>query len=235
MFMVNILIPIAGLGSRFPSNKYPIKPLIPIHGKPMIVRAVESLGIKGNYIFVVRVNEYTDEIVSTIYKYIPYAHIVYTDKLTDGPACSALLCESIINNNHKLVITNCDQIMEWDSLSFMHHAKMYDGCVVTYTSNSKKNSFAKLGNDGKVLYIREKEVISNIALNGIHYWRHGKYFVESAKRMIANNERYNNEFYIGPSFNYMVSSDLHVGIHHIPNMQHNAVGTPEDLKTYLNK
>ena len=233
--MVNILIPLAGLGSRFPSDIYPIKPLIPINGVPMIVRAVQSLGIKGQYIFVVRLNEHTEGIIDTLYKHIPYAHIVYTRELTEGPACSALMCESIINNNSKLVIANCDQIMEWNSYSFMKHASVYDGCVVTYNHNTEKNSYAKLDEQGNVLYIREKEVISNISLNGIHYWRHGKYFVESAKRMIEANERYNNEYYIGPSYNYMIAAGHKVGIHHIPNSQHHAVGTPEDLETYLNK
>ena len=43
----------AGLGSRFKISGYTVpKPLIPIEGKPMIQHAVDTLGIKGNYIFI---------------------------------------------------------------------------------------------------------------------------------------------------------------------------------------
>ena len=50
---MNILIPIAGLGSRFPNHSNP-KPLINVFGKPMIQAAIDSMAIKGNLIFIVR-------------------------------------------------------------------------------------------------------------------------------------------------------------------------------------
>ena len=46
--------------------------------------------------------------------------------------------------------------------------------------------------------VREKEVISNVSLNGIHYWKKGSYFVESAERMIEMEDRApNGEFLLG--------------------------------------
>ena len=45
---MNILIPMAGEGTRFPRDTYKIpKPLIDIYGTPMIQRAIESLGMNG--------------------------------------------------------------------------------------------------------------------------------------------------------------------------------------------
>ena len=55
---MNILLPIAGLGSRFSKVGFELpKPLIKVEGKPMIQRAIESLGVQGNYIFIIRDNE----------------------------------------------------------------------------------------------------------------------------------------------------------------------------------
>ena len=53
--MINIIIPMAGLGSRFSKNgiKTP-KPLIRVDGKTLIEHSVESLGIDGRYIFITR-------------------------------------------------------------------------------------------------------------------------------------------------------------------------------------
>lgn len=232
---MNILIPMAGRGSRFNLPQYNLpKPLININQKPLIEYVIDSLDLAGNYIFIVQkyhIDHYgVDEILKGI---DPFCKIIAIDEVTDGPACSALLAKEYINNEDELVIANCDQIMEWNSEIFLANCRFYDGAVVTYHETSNKNSYAKLSSKGSVLQIKEKEVISNVSLNGIHYWKKGNYFVRSAEEMIRKNERYNNEFYIGPSYNYMISNRLDVGIYHIPNEQHNAVGVPEDLENYL--
>lgn len=225
-----------GNGSRFPRDKYPHKPLIDIHGKPMIVRALESLGLEGNYYFVIRQDENTETVKSIIEKVVGKSKFIEINKTTEGPACSALLFEYDIDNDEELVIANCDQIMEWSSRMFLLNAREYEGCVVTYYSTTDKNSYIKIGPSGLGIELREKQVISNISLNGIHYWRKGEYFVYSAKRMIDANDRApNGEFYIAPTYNYMIDHGQRVGIYHIPNEQHHAVGDPYDLEKYLKR
>jgi dTDP-glucose pyrophosphorylase len=232
---MNILIPIAGLGSRFPNHSNP-KPLINVFGKPMIQAAIDSMAIKGNLIFIVRSQHIDRYEIDKRLKEIYDCNIVSVDYLTEGPACTALLAEHLIDNEEPLVIANCDQIMHWDSETFKSYCENYphDGFIVTYFANTNKNSYAKLDKNGFVTNIKEKEIISNVSLNGIHFWKHGSDFVSSAKEMISMDDRApNNEFYIGPSFNYMISKNLKVGIFHIPNEQHWAVGTEEDLDIYM--
>lgn len=232
---MNILIPMAGLGSRFHHERYPLpKPLIDVNGEPMIAAAVRSLGLEGKYIFVVRQDQHTALIRQTIKSILSESEIVVIDRVTEGPACTALMCSEQIDNQQELVITNCDQVMMWNAQLFLHTARLYDGCVVTYHSDTPKNSYARVDATGRVTEIREKKVISNISLNGIHYWKRGEYFVRSAQKMIEMKDRApNGEFYIAPTYNYMIENGLTVGIHHIPNQQHNAVGVPEDLERYL--
>lgn len=223
-----------GKGSRFPSNLYPHKPLIDILGKPMIVRALESLKIKGNYYFIIRRDENTEMVKDIIQNSIGLSRFIEIDKTTEGPACSALLFKDYIDNDEELIIANCDQIMEWNSKIFLQVASNYAGCVVTYYSTTEKNSYIKVDRNGLGVELREKIVISNIGLNGIHYWRKGKYFVHSAQMMISQNDRApNGEFYIAPTYNYMIKYGHPVGIYHIPNEQHHSVGDPEDLNKYL--
>lgn len=224
----------AGLGSRFPSDRYAPKPLIDILGKPMIIRAIESLGFDGRFLFVIRQAAYTDELKNTITSVVPNCIFKEIDYTTEGPACSALLFEEYINNDTELVIANCDQIMEWNSRMFFLNARQYHGCVVTYYSTTDKNSYIKIDRSGLGIEVREKIVISNIGLNGIHYWHKGSDFVSSARSMIDANERApNGEFYISQTYNHMISRGQRVGIYHIPNEQHHAVGVPEDLELYL--
>lgn len=224
----------AGEGSRFPKNQYLPKPLIDVNGKPMIVRAIESLGIDGQYHFIIRRNEYTSIIVDIISKTVKNPRFVEVTQTTSGPASSALMFKDKINNDQELVIANCDQIMEWNVDQFFHNVRLFDGAVVTYHSDTDKNSYARVDKRGRVTEIREKQVISNISLNGIHYWKQGQYFVNSAEEMISQDDRApNGEFYIAPTYNYMIQQGLTVGIHHIPNEQHHAVGVPIDLERFL--
>ena len=225
----------AGLGSRFPKDKYYLpKPLIDVNGKPMITRVIESLDIDGQYLFVLRDDEFFKITKDVISKIIKNPRFITVKKTTEGPACSVSLFNEFINNNDELIVTNCDQIMEWDSNLFFHNARLYDGAVVTYYSDTDKNSYAKIDSKGLVIEMREKEVISNISLNGIHYWKHGKYFVQSAHDMMAADDRApNGEFYIAPTYNYMIKKGLKVGIYHIPIEQHHAVGVPIDLERFL--
>lgn len=228
----------AGEGTRFPRDTYKIpKPLIQINGIPMIQRAVESLGLTGTYHFVIRKDSYYDQVCTILHSIFNSPKIISVDETTEGPASSCLLFKDYIDNEDELVIANCDQIMWWDPDLFLISARYYkyDGLIVTYTTNTPKNSYAKIDRNGFVQEIREKQVISDISLNGIHYWRKGKYFVQSTEDMIKNEDRApNGEFYVGPSYNYMIKNGLKVGIHHIPNCQHNSVGVPDDLQKFLN-
>jgi NDP-sugar pyrophosphorylase family protein len=233
---MNILIPMAGEGTRFPRDTYKIpKPLIDIHGTHMIQKAIESLGLPGTYHFVIRKDSYYDQVCSLLHRILTDPKIISVEETTEGPASSCLLFKDYIDNEEELIIANCDQVMWWDSDLFLTVARYYkyDGMVVTYTTDTPKNSYAEIDRKGFVKRIAEKEVISDISLNGIHYWRKGKYFVQSAESMIKYNDRApNGEFYVGPSYNHMISNGLKVGIHHIPNYQHNPVGVPEDLEKF---
>jgi dTDP-glucose pyrophosphorylase len=236
---MNVLIPLGGLGKRFADEGFKDpKPLIKLEGKEMILHAIDSLGVTGRFFFVVRKTEYSDKLVSLLTEAKPDCVITVIDYLTEGPASSALLMRDYINTDEDLLIANCDQVMWWSGHQFvncMQNTK-YDGMIVTYYSNTPKNSYARVNRQGDVVEVKEKEVISNISLNGIHYWKHGKDFVSSAEEMISCNDKsINGEYYIGPTYNYLIKHNKKVGIFHIPDTMHNSVGTPDDLREYLRK
>ena len=237
---MNIVFPIAGRGERFKNSEFDLpKPLIDIRGKSMIEMAVKSLGITGNFIFITY--KYSDENLnqkmnSILKSIVDNPTVIQIDYVTEGPACSALLAEKIINTEEELLILNCDQIMNWDSQKFLNFIKdndYADGVVVTYPSNTEKNSYIKLDNNNFGIELSEKKVISDLSLNGIHYWKHGKLFVESANSMIRNNVRVNDEFYISLTYNELIKQKKKIINYHINEKEHIPVGVPEDLKKYL--
>jgi len=242
---MNVLIPMAGEGKRFKNEGFKdLKPLIKVGSESMISKAVLSLGISGKYIFILKKGKSLDQLRRILLNLknktsnIKEVELIEIDYTTEGPACTALLAKKSIKPNEPLVIANCDQIMHWDGKAFENFcaANSYHGIPVTYYANTTKNSYARLNKKGLIIEIKEKEIISNISLNGIHYWKKGKYYMDSAKTMISEGKRsINGEFYIGPTYNEMIMQKMQIGIYHIPNAQHNPVGTPDDLREYLRR
>lgn len=232
---LNVLIPMAGAGSRFEQAGYTFpKPLIEVKGKPMIQVVVDNLNIKANYIYVVQKKHREKYNLDTLLNLItPNCKIVETDGVTEGAACTALLAKEYIDNDNPLFFANSDQFVEWDSNEFMYKMNEtdVDGGIVSFRATHPKWSFAKVDNDGFVTEVAEKNPISDIATVGYYYWKHGSDFVKYAEQMIQRNVRVNNEFYVCPVFNQAIEDGKKIRTFDIPKMW--GLGTPEDLNYYL--
>ena len=232
---LNVLIPMAGAGSRFEKAGYTFpKPLIDVKNKPMIQVVVENLNIKANYIYIVQKSHREKYNLDTLLNLItPNCKIVEVNGLTAGAACTALLAKEFKNNNQPLFFANSDQFVEWDSNEFMYKMNEIeaDGGIVTFEATHPKWSFAKVNEKGLVTEVAEKNPISNIATVGYYYWKHGSDFVKYAEQMIEKNIRVNNEFYVCPVFNEAIGDKKEIRTFNISKMW--GLGTPEDLKYYL--
>jgi HAD superfamily hydrolase (TIGR01509 family) len=232
---LNVLIPMAGAGSRFEQAGYTFpKPLIDVKGRPMIQVVTDNLNIKANYIYVVQKEHREKYNLDTLLNLItPGCKIVETQGVTEGAACTALLAKEYINNNSPLFFANSDQFVEWDSTEFLYKMNETDsdGGIVTFKATHPKWSFAKLNDKGVVTEVAEKKPISDIATVGFYYWKKGSDFVKYAEEMIDEDIRVNNEFYVCPVFNQAIKDNKIIRTFNIEKMW--GLGTPEDLKNYL--
>lgn len=234
---LNILIPMAGAGSRFEKAGFTFpKPLIEVNNEPMIKLVYENLNINANYIFIVQKEHRIKYNLDTLLNLIsPNCKIIETEGLTEGAACTTLLAKELINNENPLLIANSDQVVEWDSNEFMY--KMYetnsDGGILTFKSTHPKWSFAKIDDNGYVSEVAEKNPISDDATVGIYYWKKGSDYVKYSEQMISKNLRVNNEFYVCPVFNEAISDGLKIKTCEVKKMW--SLGTPEDLDNFLMK
>lgn len=231
----NILIPMAGEGSRFKSVGYTFpKPLIEVNEKPMIQVVVDNLGFDANFIYVVRKEHYEKYNLKSFLNLItPNCKIVQVDSLTEGACSTTLLAKEYINNENPLIIANSDQFLEWNPTDFYY--KMIetkaDGGIVTFRSTHPKWSFAKLNESGNVTQVAEKDPISDNATCGVYYYKKGSDYVKYAEQMIEKNIRVNNEFYVCPVFNEFILDDKKIKTYDIQRMW--GIGVPEDLEYYL--
>jgi NDP-sugar pyrophosphorylase family protein len=238
--MINIVIPMAGLGSRFAKAGYEKpKPFIDVDGKPMIVRVLENLAYPdARYILIARKEhlEREAELVKQIEQEFN-AIFIPIDKLTEGTACTVLYARKYINNDEPLLIANSDQIVDINIADMIDDCakRNLDGSILTFIDkhSDPKWSFAKLDQNDLVTEVKEKIVISEYATVGIYLYSHGKDFIDASIDMIIENDRVNNEFYTCPTYNYTIQNNAKIGIFNINFEQMHGIGTPEDLNLYL--
>lgn len=232
---MNVLIPMAGRGSRFAKEGFTFpKPLIEVNGKPMIEVVVDNINIEANHIFIVQKEHYEKyNLEETLNRVYENCTIVQIDEVTDGAACTTLLAREFIDNDEPLLIANSDQFVEWDSNEFMYSmvGDNTDGGILTFPSKHPKWSYAKLDEDGYVTRVEEKKPISDKATVGIYYWTKGSDYVKYADKMIEEEKKVNGEFYVCPVYNEAIEDGKKIKIFDIPRMW--GLGTPEDLDYFL--
>lgn len=232
---MNILIPMAGAGSRFEQAGYTFpKPLIDVKGRPMIQVVTDNLNIKANYIYVVQKEHRERYNLDTLLDLItPGCRIVETDGITQGAASTALLAKGYIDNDAPLFFANSDQYVEWDSNEFLYkmNETEADGGIVTFNATHPKWSFAKVNKEGLVTEVAEKNPISDLATVGYYYWKQGSDFVKYAEQMIEKDIRVNNEFYVCPVFNQAIEDKKQIRTFNVDKMW--GLGTPEDLSYFI--
>ena len=232
----NLLLPIAGNGQRFIDAGYTSpKPLIEINGKTILDRSLESVKIDNcNLIFIIREDHCKEHNLNLVLrsKYKD-CKIVIIPGLTDGALSTCLLAKEYIDNDEPLMIFTPDCYFE-PQIDPDNINETFDGMVCVFESDSPAHSYVRLmyklegQTEEYVSDVAEKEVISNLAIGGLYYWKKGSNFVKYGNEMIERNERVKGEFYIAPVFDRFINKGHRVGIDR--NTRHDIMGTPEDLE-----
>ena len=234
---LNILIPMAGAGTRFKEAGYIFpKPLIEIDNKPMIQWVIESLKLEGNYIFIVQKQHQEKYNINSVLKILkPNCKIIELDHITEGAACTTLLAKKFINSGNPLIIANSDQYILWNSIKSMYNfnSKKIDGGILTFEAIHPKWSYAKVDKNNLVSEVAEKKVISKNATVGVYYWKKGSDYVKYAESMIKKNLRIKNEFYVCPVYNEAIKEKKKIIIDKVKEMH--GLGTPDDLNNFISK
>lgn len=234
--MLNIVVPMAGRGSRFIQAGYENpKPLIDIYGHPMIEYVTKNVRPKCGHRFIyVCQKEHIDKfgLDKKLREMAPGCQIVTIDYITEGAACTVLLAKEYFDTEDPLMIVNSDQFVDIDINVYLNSIGDNDGFIMTMPASDPKWSYIKYNENNKVMLVREKEVISNEATVGIYNFRHGADFVKYAQQMIRNNIRVGEEFYVAPVYNEMINAGMKTGFYNIGSNMY-GLGIPEDLEAFM--
>jgi len=237
---VNVVIPMAGLGSRFSKAGYTKpKPFIDVAGRLMIERVIDNLALPGARYFLIARADHLEAAPEIAQQLLARGDVEFVsiDNVTEGAACTVLHARPHLDPDTPLLIANCDQIVDFSCADYIEdcRARKLDGSVLSFedAERNTKWSFARLSDDGLIAEIREKQPISPIATVGIYYFSQARLFIDSALDMIIRNDRVNNEFYVAPVYNYSIAAGGRIGVFMVPAEAMHGIGTPEDLDAFL--
>ena len=221
---MNIVFPIAGRGTRFEGySNYP-KPLIYINNKSMIQHSVESCGLDGQYIFIIRPEHREFGVVEHLRSIKPDCKIKMAIEPQSGQASAILFAKDLIDNDQYLIMSDCDRSAGWD------HQIDYnlDGFIMVREMQGKQWSYTKIDENEHIIETAEKKEISHLANIGLFGFKKGRKYIEYYNKMVEKNLRVNNEFYITPVYNQGIEAGQKYGI--IRSKWFYDFGTPEALE-----
>lgn len=217
---------------------YP-KPLTEVKGRPMIQGVIENFNAVSdeiNFIFAVNKVDCKKFHIDNVLQLLTNnnANVIRVDAETAGAACTALLAIDSINNDDPLIISNVDQLFDCSLDVFIQDFKnrKLDSAVICFDSVHPRWSYALTDKSGYIIEASEKRPISNNAIAGFFYFKHGKYFVDAAMKSIIKDASVNGIYYISPVLNEMILDGKKLGLISVENDKYHTFYSSQLLEEY---
>ena len=244
----SVIIPMAGLGQRFIDEGYSMtKPLIPVSGDPMVIKAVNDLPNAKNYSFVLR-SDTTDynSIVKRIKKEFPNAMVKTISETTDGQASTTILGFEEIKNTigtvpGPITVGACDNGAIYNEKTFSELVNDQSIDIIVWGYRGNINAIRRPEMFG---WIDEtKNIINNISVKtpldnpnydpivtGTFTFRNMNIFSSCMDSLFDRDGKINGEFYLDSCINDALNLGFKCVLFEIDH--YISWGTPNDLRTY---
>jgi NDP-sugar pyrophosphorylase family protein len=238
---LNLVIPAAGMGSRFrAAGTNTPKPLIPICEIPMILWVITNFNLKpDDEIWIVsrKQDELPKNLNSFLARFPNPIHFLEISDVTDGAASTLQLVLEQVPESEAIICANSDQYISGDMTNFINSVRQGrdSGQILTMMANGNKWSYIKRDINGFVESVIEKVEVSDEATVGIYGWKSASTALKAIYEMKADNFKVNGEFYLAPSYTYIVRSGGTVSTYDVGVISSDVhgLGTPEDLELFL--
>ncbi len=241
MNRINLVLPAAGLGSRFRDiGELRPKPLIPVFDIPMIMWVLLNFPLSSNdKVWIIsQTKDSIPDAIRHLLNALPFeVEFLEIDGLTEGPASTVNLVLKNLPDSEGLIVANTDQYVFSDLSPFveMVRSKTSAGQILTMHASSNAWSYVGRNSNGKIDRVIEKVEISDEATVGVYGWATVTFAKRAFEDTFQRNVRTNNEFYVAPTYNYLIDQGLTVetylvGAH---GKAVHGLGIPVDLESFL--
>ena len=246
-----IVFPLCGFGLRFQKENYTVpKPLINIHGKPLILHIIDKLVLNiDDEILCICPIYFKSFNIDDIFKNKLYKiKIIYLYEPTQGALDTCLkglqlyriLYGTDTENDKELLIMDGDVI--YDNINIIDLFKnifttQIDGSVTVFEENTNAScySFVQIINDNIITNIAEKQRISEFALSGCYGFNSCNTFLEDSRNTLQIDDfKYNGEYYLSSVLKYMLNKNNILKIIKIYKQNILCCGTSDQMFDQLN-
>lgn len=241
---LQIVVPAAGEGRRYAEAGYEVpKPLVPVGGVPMVVRAVRDLPAADRVVFVVRADHVRQfQIDEELKRHVPGCEIVTVEGLTEGQACTVRLAAEALEGDWPVIVAACDNTHAYDrrKLARLMEEPAIECLIWTYRHDTRvlaapdEHGWVRVDGD-RVLEVSCKRPISESPLedhvvSGFFSFRTARRMIETIDAMVAADLRVKGEFYMDIVPNLLVGAGLDVRVFEVE--KYIGWGTPRDLEDF---
>lgn len=231
-----VIVPASGVGSRFKQVGYSEpKPFIVARNtkRTLIEEALLPFAGLRKIVLLRNVDYDAHRMMDGVFFY-------GMAQVQEGAALTVLAALPWMRDEDEVIVINSDQVFSKRSIEeWLRHLQntQPDGSILTFTpptANDARWSYVRCApyDTHLVTEVAEKVVISTHATCGAYYFRSWKALRTAICRMIAENERYNGEFYLAPVYNQLIRSGLTVRRFHVAQDEFASLGTPELLEAF---
>jgi len=229
-----LIVLAAGEGKRFQEVGYKEpKPFIEILGVRMIELVIANmrsqLGVDCPVTIITQ--DKFGRIFGQTEFYLDKTSVIRLGSLTGGAAETALWgLKHGPDMGEKIVIANCDQLVLFDGKKMLKSLDKHAGSILTFDEPGRnpKWSYAEINKKGLITRVAEKNPISDHATVGVYGYANRNVAIDAISKMMAANDRFNNEFYLCPAYNYIDGT-----ISNVSSTRMWGLGTPEDVQTAI--
>lgn len=239
VYDMTLVMPMAGRGSRFNKLTNVSKPLIPVDGVPMVVKAAQYLPKTTEQVFICQESDY-DKLIELFY-YYPGSELIPINGITEGQACTCQIGLRDVDPETAILISACDNGVTYDHRRW---TELYDGDADVIVWSFRNSQASRNSPDSYSWLATSGEDITNVwckkfpfddpmrshAIIGTMFFRKAKYFTDAFNENVRLNNRTNGEFYVDDVIEPCIAAGLKVKVFEAE--RYICWGTPEEYQTY---
>jgi len=239
-----LILPLAGRGSRFKMDGFTDpKPLLDVNGKPMIVRAVESIPECRHQVFICLEEHLAAYPLEAALKtQWAESKIIKIADTTEGQACTCEigLDQAGVTDDTPIMISACDNGADYNFFEYMklENDPSVDVIVWSFTNNPTGKLFPHMyawmdvDAENTIKHVSVKKPLPGAvhAIIGTMFFRKTSIYRKGLKDIYEKNIRTNGEYYVDDLLNPLIERGYTVKV--FPVDRYICWGTPADYKTY---
>jgi NDP-sugar pyrophosphorylase family protein len=243
---ITTILPMAGAGSRFQMVGFQQpKPLLPVHGTPMFIEAVNCLPPSETIVFVCQKAHLSLYPIEKLVKETWNGTTIPIETITEGQACTCELAikEANIPLENPILISACDNGVYYDIKKYetLVNDPSIDVIVWAFTNHPTGKLYPHMyawldvDSSGRIHDVSIKKPFTDKpnthAIIGTMFFRTGNLFMEGLQDIYRENIRTNGEFYVDNVLQPLIKKGYNVKVFEVE--YYLCWGTPNDYKTYL--